>query len=161
MKFLEDMYEEEKCAVIRQRGGDREHLLDILQELQNRSKQQALDPATLELVAEVLGMGRAAVMDVVGFYARLSVKPQARYVLEVCRSNPCDIRHSQAVLDQLAAKLGIGPNETTRDKMFTIRFMECAGACEMGPVIRVGDKIYGNLTPEKINDLIAGLRDRK
>lgn len=161
MKFLEDMNEDEKCAVIRQRGGNREHLLDILQELQSRSREHVLDPSTVDLVARTLGMPRAAVMDVIGFYAMLSAKPRARYVIEVCRSNPCDLGHSQAVVDQLRQELGVDPYEVTEDGRFVVQFMDCAGACEIGPVIRIGGELYGNLTPEKISGLIAELRNRK
>lgn len=161
MKFLEDMTADEKCAIIRQKGGDKEHLPDILLELQRSSRKNALDPSTVELVARILNMPGAAVMDAAGFYAMLNTEPTARYILEVCKSNPCGIVHSQGIIDQLASELGIVPYETTEDGMFTIRFMNCVGACDMGPVIRVGDEIYGNLTSEKISGIIAELRNRK
>lgn len=161
MKFLEDMTTDEKCAVIRKRGGDAEHLPDILLELQRLSRNNALDSPTLELVAESLNLLKADVMDVAGFYAMLNTEPSARYILEVCRSNPCAISRSQSIVEQLTLELGIAPYEITEDGMFTIRFMNCAGACDIGPVIRVGDQLYGNLTSEKISTLIAELRNRK
>ena len=161
MKFLEDMNEDEKCAVIRQRGGSREHLLDILQELQSRSRVHVLDPLTVDLVAKLLEMPRAVIMDVIGFYAMLSTEPQADCVIEVCRSNPCNLGYSRTVVDQLQKELGVSPYEVTEDGRFVIRFMDCVGACESGPIIRVGDALYGNLTPEKISGLIADLRNRK
>lgn len=161
MKYLEEMSREEKLTIIRAWDAGTEHLPEILLDLQRRSKVNALDADTATLVAEALHLGSAQVLDLIGFYEMLTLQPSARWVLEVCRSNPCNMAKAQAVVDQLRAILDIEPYETTEDGLFTIRFMNCVGACDIGPVIRVGDEIYGSLTPEKIRALIDELRGRK
>lgn len=161
MKYLEDMTAQETLAVVQELGGDRAHLLEILLQLQRRSKFSCLNEETADLVAGALGMTHAEIMDVIGFYAMLTLKPTAKYVLEVCSNNPCRVRHSQWVVDLLCQELGVEPFEPTPDGLFVIQYMSCIGACDIGPVIRVKDEIFGNLTPAKIKALLADLRSRK
>ena len=161
MKYLEEMTVQEKLAVIQEFGAGREHLLEILLQLQRRSKFSCLNEETVSVVADAVGMTHAEIVNVIGFYAMLTLKPTAKYVLEVCSNNPCRVRHSQWVVDLLCEELNVEPFEPTEDGMFVIQYMSCIGACDIGPVIRVNDEIYGNLTPSKIKSILADLRSRK
>ena len=159
-KTLEQMTSDEKRQLIRQMGGDTEHLLTILLELQNRSEQSYVDPETAELVGQEVGLTSAKICDVLTFYAMLNNKPCGKYVLEVCNSTPCHYSRSDEIADILKAELGIGMGETTPDGMFSLRFTPCVGRCDIGPVIKVNDDVYGNLTEEKVKALLAELRGR-
>ena len=159
-KTLEQMTADEKRQIIRDLGGNTEHLLAILLELQRASEHSCIDRATAEIVAEEVGLTPAKIWDVITFYAMLNDKPAGKYVLEVCNSTPCHYSRSDEIADILKAELGIGMGETTPDGMFTLRFTPCVGMCEIGPVIKVKDEVYGNLTPEKIKALLADLRSR-
>ena len=157
-KFLEEMSAEEKRAVIHGCGADTEHLLAVLLELQGLSRQNYIDKDTAKLVAEELGLSLAKVYDVVTFYAMLSDKPRGRYVLEVCTSASCYVSKSQRVIDWLQEELGVLPGGTTSDGLFTVTTTPCVGACDIGPVIKVGDAVYGSLDQGRVRDLLAELR---
>lgn len=156
--FLEEMSAEEKRAVIRRCGADTEQLLAILLELQSLSRRSYIDEDTAAVVADELGLSLAHVHDVITFYAMLSSTPRGRYVLEVCISAPCYLVKSQRVIGWLEAELGISLGETTPDGLFTLTTTPCVGACEIGPVIKVGDEVYGNLDQDAVRRLVAGLR---
>ena len=168
MKALTEWTAEEKRALIRKQGGDKAHLLNILLELQRQSGVMPLrtaargknyiDEETAELVAETVGIGQAQLYEVLRFYAMLETKPAGRFRLEVCNSSPCYYSKSDQIVELLREELGIGVGETTADGMFTIAYTPCVGACEIGPVIKVQDHIYGNLSRERVHSLIAQLR---
>jgi NADH-quinone oxidoreductase subunit E len=152
------MTREEKIEVIRAAGGDKEHILGILLELQSRSDLSYIDEETAQLVADELGLALTKVYEVLTFYAMLETKPSAKYILEVCNSTPCYYSKADEVVAMVKNAIGIGVGETTKDQMFTLRYTPCVGACEIGPVIKVGDRVYGNLTQEKVTELIEQLK---
>lgn len=157
-KYLEDMTPEEKLAIIRRDGSSQENILTILLDLQNCSKTSSIDEDTARLVAEELGMTETKVFEVITFYAMLETKPQGRFVIELCKSTPCHYTGSDKVAEMLREELGIGMGETTSDGMFSTKFVPCMGACDIGPVFKIKDKVYGNLDREKVHSIIAELR---
>lgn len=158
VRSLQEWTAEEKNAVIQAAGGTKENLLAILLELQRLSGQNYIDEETAYLVADSVGMGRAQIIEVLKFYTMLKDKPGARYILEVCNSSPCHYSKADMVVAMLKEELGIGVGETTEDGLFTIAYTPCVGACEIGPVIKVGAQIWGKLTQEKVHEIIAELR---
>ena len=95
MEITSQLTAEEKRAIIRDNGGDKEHLLAILYELQNASGYNYIDEETAALVAEEVGMNPTRVYDIITFYAMLKTEPKARYVLKVCNSTPCHFSRSE------------------------------------------------------------------
>jgi NADH-quinone oxidoreductase subunit E len=161
LKYLETMTDAEKRRIIRACGGDTEHLLSILLELQSRSKYSYIDEPTANLVAEELGLTRSHVHDAVTFYELLNDRPSARYVIHVCTSVACHYSKRPRAVDLLREELGIEPGEITADGLFTIRYCSCVGACDVSPVIKINDTVYGKLTPDKLRRLIARLRAKQ
>lgn len=156
--FLEEMSAEEKRAVIRRCGGGTEQLLSVLLELQSLSRRSWIDEATAAVVADEMGLSLAHVHDVITFYAMLSAEPRGRYVLEVCTSASCYLVKSQRVIDWLEEELGVSLGGTTGDGLFTLTTTPCVGACDIGPVVKVGDAVYGNLDRDAVRRLVAELR---
>lgn len=144
--------------VINSVGADTEHLLMILLELQRKSKHSYIDEETAHIVADAVGMSYNRMFEVLSFYAMLETKPKGKYILEVCNNTPCYFNKSSKVVEVLEQELGIKPGETTYDGMFSLQYTPCVGACDIGPVIKVKDKVYGNLNPAKIRELIDTLR---
>lgn len=161
MKYLEQMGAEEKRELIRQVGASTEQLPNILLTLQRRAMASALDEGTACVVAEMLDIPLPRVLDLIGYYEMLREKPSARYVLELCDSNPCRLAHGQLLLDCLKEELDIGPGEVTADGLFTIRLINCIGACHVGPVLRLGDRVYERMNAEKVHALLCALREGK
>lgn len=161
MDITSQLTTEEKRAIIRDNGGDKEHLLAILYELQNASGYNYIDEDTATLVAEEVGMPPTQVYDIITFYAMLKTEPKARFVLKVCNSTPCHFSRSQEVARILNEELGVPMGETTGDGLFAYHYIPCVGACDIGPVIKVKDTVYGNLDRQKIRQLLDDLRSGK
>jgi NADH-quinone oxidoreductase E subunit len=111
-------------------------------------------------VAEVLGITRADVEDVVSFYTMFYTRPVGRFVLQVCRTLPCALNGAERVTEELTAKLGIGPGQTDPTGTFTLVEVECLGACDRAPVVMVNDAWHECLKPEDAARLVDDLRSR-
>ncbi len=106
-------------------------------------------------VAELLELHPAQVQDTLSFYEFFQQeKPRGKYRVWVCRSISCACRGGEELLEYLCEKLGVRPGETTPDGRVTLEFAECLGACELAPAVLVNDKLHGNMTKEKIDELI-------
>ena len=101
-------------------------------------------------------------LDTATFYEEYWLRPKGQYLLQVCRSISCELCGSRELTDHLSAKLGVEQGETTADGRFTLVELECIGACETAPAMLINDVLYGNLTTESVDQLIASLpRDVK
>lgn len=149
---------DEKLKIIRQDGGKQENILEILIDLQFDSEEGYIDDETAALVAEELHMTESRVYEIVSYYAMLKEKPQAKFVLKVCNSSPCHFSRSKEVAISLEKKLGVPMGKTTEDGLFAYHYIPCVGACEIGPVVKVKDTVFGNLDDDKISSLIDDLR---
>jgi len=149
----------EKLKIIKENGGRQENILNILLALQSASAEGYIDAETIALVAGELSMTETKVFEIASFYAMVYTKPQARFVLEVCNSTPCYFSKSDEVAGWVGDELGVKPGEATGDGLFSFNFTPCVGACDIGPVIKVRDEVYGNLTRDKVGELIRTLRD--
>ncbi|HUH06654.1 MAG TPA: NAD(P)H-dependent oxidoreductase subunit E [Egibacteraceae bacterium] len=104
--------------------------------------------------AELLGLTKAEVMAVATFYSMYKRAPLGRHLVSVCTNFSCKVRGAQEVYDRLAAKLGVGHNETSQDGAITLEHAECLGNCEGAPVVTVDYLNYERLTPEAAEQLV-------
>jgi NADH-quinone oxidoreductase subunit E len=111
----------------------------------------------MDAVADYLGMPRIAVYEVVSFYTMYHTKPVGKYILNICTNISCMLCDCEKIVQHLKKRLQIDFNETTPDKKFTLREVECLGACANAPVIHVGNQYYENLTPEKVDAMLDEL----
>ena len=111
-------------------------------------------------VAKLLDMPLSDVGGVATFYSMYFQHPVGRYVLDVCKTLSCALLGAEHIVEYLSRKLGIKVGETTPDGLFTLRTVECLGACGAAPVMMVGDTYYENLTPEKIDFILDELRSK-
>jgi NADH-quinone oxidoreductase subunit E len=111
-------------------------------------------------VAELLGITRADVEDVVSYYTMFYTRPVGKYVVNVCRTLSCAINGAERVTEELCGKLGIKPGETDPTGTFTLMEVECLGACDRAPAIMVNDAWHECLKPEDAGKLIDDLRAR-
>lgn len=149
---------DEKLKIIHSMGADTEHVLAILIDLQYKSDNSYIDEETATLVAQETGISLTHIYDILTFYSMLHTKPSGKYVIEVCNSAPCYYTKSTQVAELIEKELEIKMGQTTSDGLFSLHYTPCVGMCEIGPIIKVKDKIFGNLTPEKIKNIIEGLR---
>jgi len=119
-----------------------------------------ISPVVMEAVAERLGESPAFVEGVVRFYTMFHTTPPARYVLQVCETLSCAVCGGRELLRHLEAKLGIKPGERTADGVFQLIGVQCLGACGTAPVVQINDDYYENLTPQKLDEVLAELKER-
>lgn len=111
-------------------------------------------------IARLLDLSAAEVYDTMTFYGffRDESAPLGRTRLWVCRSLACALRGGDELLVNLCQKLGVQPGGTSQDGKVTLEFAECIGACEGAPCVLVNDEHRLNITPEKVDGLVAELR---
>jgi NADH-quinone oxidoreductase subunit E len=124
-------------------------VLMIIQEEQGYLTAEAMDA-----VAAYLGMAPVAVYEVATFYSMYELKPIGRHLVSVCTNISCKLRDSAHVVDLLEKKLAIKLGETTADGRFTLRSVECLGACVNAPMMQVDKEYHENLTAEKIDAVL-------
>ncbi|RVJ75554.1 NADH-quinone oxidoreductase subunit NuoE [Sinorhizobium medicae] len=112
----------------------------------------------LEDVAEILGVERVWVYELVTFYTLFHTEPIGRFHLQLCDNVSCMLCGSEALLKHLETTLRIKKGETTADGVFTLSTIECLGACEMAPVMQVGDDYHGNLDNARLDALLESFR---
>ncbi len=138
----------------------REHLIAIMQDIQNEYKYLSTD--ALELVADKLGVGVAKVYSVATFYENFSLEAKGKYIVKVCCGTACHVRKSQPIYDGLRDYLGLsGKQKTSADGMFTLETVACLGACGLSPVMTVNDEVYPKMTPESAVALLESLREKE
>ena len=108
-----------------------------------------------ELVAKELGIPVSRVDGIVSFYSFFTMTPKGEHPISVCLSTACYVRGAEKVLDELKRQLGINVGEVTPDGKFSLTCLRCVGACGLAPVIEVGDKVYGRMTPDRVKDVLA------
>ncbi len=113
-------------------------------------------------VAAFLGMPQMTVYEVATFYHMYNLKPMGRHTLTVCTNLSCQLLGSDETMSYLKSKLGIAVGEVTADGQFGLRDGECQNVCDEAPLLMVNNKkLYGRLTSEKIDQLLAELRSGK
>ncbi len=128
-------------------------LIQVLQDVHRAYNYLPCD--VLCKVAEVLDVPLAKVFSVSTFYKAFSLKPQGRTLIKVCTGTACHIRGAGQLVEEVQRLLSIGPDETTPDMGFTLKTVNCVGACAMAPVLIVGDKYHGNAKPAKMPKLLG------
>jgi len=137
---------------------DPQQLIAILLDIQAASGRNYVDKQWAQLVSERLDVPLTKVYDVLTFYAMFSTEPRGACLIEICESAPC--RFGSAALRarelvrwfETAAGIKIG--ETTADGKITLARTSCVGACDIGPVAKIGDEVFGNLDEAKVKDLV-------
>ncbi len=118
-----------------------------------------LSVPVMDYVASILQIHPIEVYEVASFYSMYNLKPVGRCHIEVCRTSSCWLMGAEDIIRHLEQKLGIEVGETTFDGQFTLKTVECLGACGYAPMFQVGDKYYENLTIEKLDELIEVFRN--
>lgn len=117
-----------------------------------------LDVPVMDYVATLLQIDPIEVYEVASFYSMYNLKPVGKYMFEVCQTGPCMLNGSDNIIDYIKEKLNIGIGETTADGMFTLKTVECLGACGYAPMMQLGKNYREHLTKEKVDAIIEECR---
>ena len=113
-----------------------------------------LSPEVMNYVASILKIQNIEVYEVASFYSMFNLHKRGNCLIEVCHTSSCWLMGAEDVVRHIGKRLGIGVGETTPDGLFTLKTVECLGACGYAPMFQVGDKFYEHLTLEKVDALI-------
>jgi NADH-quinone oxidoreductase subunit E len=117
-----------------------------------------LDVPVMDYVATLLNIEPIEVYEVASFYSMYNLKPVGKYMFEVCQTGPCMLNGSDNIIEYIKQKLHIGVGETTTDGMFTLKTVECLGACGYAPMMQLGTHYREHLTKEKVDAIIEECR---
>ena len=118
-----------------------------------------LSADTMDYVATLLKLQPIDVYEVATFYSMYNLKPVGKYMFEVCQTGPCMLNGSDNIIKYIGEKLGIQPGETSTDGMFTLKTVECLGACGYAPLMQLGKNYREHLTKEKVDAIINECRN--
>ena len=119
-----------------------------------------LSKEVMDYVASLLSIKPIEVYEVASFYTMFNLQPVGKHLLEVCQTGPCMLNGSESIIDYIYEKLGIRPGETTADGLFTLKTVECLGACGYAPILQLGEHYREHLTKEKIDALIESCKSK-
>ncbi len=148
-----DEQEKRLRAVIAEHKDDKGALMPILQKAQEIYGYLPLEVQSI--IAEALDIPVEKVYGVVTFYAQFSINPKGRYKISVCLGTACYVKGSGDVYNKLMEKLGIKGGEITPDGRFSLDACRCIGACGLAPVLTVNEDVYGRLTVDDIDRILA------
>jgi NADH-quinone oxidoreductase subunit E len=117
-----------------------------------------LNVPVMDYVATLLNIEPIEVYEVASFYSMYNLKPVGKYLFEVCQTGPCMLNGSDNIINYIKQKLNIGVGETTTDGMFTLKTVECLGACGYAPMMQFGKTYREHLTKEKVDSIIEECR---
>ncbi len=129
-------------------------LIRVLHEAQNIFGY--LPPDVQEFVAEKLCLSLSRVLGVISFYQCFTTERRGRYRVEFCLGTACFVRGAEEVVERFRTELGIGLGDIDEDGLFSLDSLRCVGACSLAPVVMVNGKVYGNVKPAQVPDIIAG-----
>ncbi len=145
LNFIKDV-----CKAHGNKGGE---VINVLHKVQGEFGY--LPKEVQEVVALELNIPVSRVYGIVSFYSFFTMTPKGEHPISVCLGTACYVRGAEKVLDELKRQLGINVGDVTPDGKFSLTVLRCVGACGLAPVIEVGDKVYGRMTPDRVKDVIA------
>lgn len=116
---------------------------------------------TREFMSEAardLNIPVSEVYGVTTFYSFLSTRPLGNYIIRICKSIPCYLKHAEMIIDSVSSTIGIRPGETTADGRYSFELTNCIGACDVAPAMLLNREVHGHLTPEKIAEILKACK---
>jgi len=129
-----------------------EQLMNVI--LQVEKAVPAFSPQVTAVIAREMNISQTDVYSFISFYKMLYTGKRGKYIIHMCQSAPCHIRGAKEVLESVEEFLGIKVGETTEDNKFTLAYSPCIGVCDVSPAMLINGKVYGNLTPESVRDVL-------
>lgn len=128
---------------------------DIVSRLTDINNRLGFIPRTeLEALAKELKLPPAKVFGAATFYSMFRTQPRGKHIVRFCEDAPCHVAGGRAVFDAICAALKLEPGQTSTDGKWTFEMTSCLGVCGVAPVMIVDDAVYGNLTPEKVDEIL-------
>ena len=114
-----------------------------------------LPERVIDTIAQELGVSSETVYGVATFYSQFNFSPKGKYAISVCLGTACYVKGAGEIYDKLKEKLNVGDGETTADGKFSLDACRCMGACGLAPVMSINENVYGNLTADMLDGILA------
>lgn len=146
-------------SILKGRSSQPHQLIEVLQDVQE--SYGYIPEEAMREISKTLGVHLIEIYRVASFYKAFKLKPSGKYVITICNGTACHVRGSQLLLDQAMNQLGIKPGEVTNDGMFSIEYVNCLGACALGPIASENGTSHHHMTPAKLRKFINSLNHGK
>jgi NADH-quinone oxidoreductase subunit E len=156
---MQNLSKEQVLKIMTGYGNDPQQLIAVLLDIQTASGKNCVEKQWAELASSVLNVPLSKIFDVLTFYAMFSTEPRGEYVIEICNSTPCFFSKAADIVKWFEAAAGIKMGQTTADGKLSLFYTSCVGACDIGPVAKIGDDVFGNLTEDKVKTLVKCCRE--
>ena len=143
---------EKISSILERYARDSSQLVSILQDIQ--AEYNWLPREALEEVSQRLEIPLSRVFSVATFFRAFSLRPRGRHLIHVCLGTACHVRGAPRILEQMERELGIRPGEVTEDLQFSLETVNCVGACALGPVVIVDGDYHGQMTPDRVKEIL-------
>lgn len=168
---MQELSKDQVLKIMERYGNDPQQLIAVLLDIQAASGKNFVEKQWAQLASTVLNVPLSKIFDVLTFYAMFSTQPRGEYVVEICRSTPCFFSHSEksdmksadvkSVVEWFEEAAGVKIGQTTADGRISLFYTSCVGSCDIGPVAKIGDDVFGNLTEDKVKQLVERCREGK
>ncbi|GEP95931.1 NADH-quinone oxidoreductase subunit NuoE family protein [Chitinophaga cymbidii] len=158
VQFSEEKLNKVKEIIARYPEGKQKSALIPVLHLAQESFGGWLSAETMDYVASLLQIDPIEVYEVATFYSMYNLKPVGKYLFEVCHTGPCMVSGSDNIIEYIKERLGINVGETTADGLFTLKTVECLGACGYAPMMQLGKFYKEHLTKARVDEIIAECR---
>ncbi len=132
------------------------NVVTSLQDIQD--KYGYLPAEELERLSKECDVPGVNIYSVATFYNQFKLTKPAKYIVSICSGTACHVRNSGTLIESAEKLLGIKMGESTKDGLITLEIVRCIGACAKAPAIMVNDTVYGNVTPEKLKEILLSLK---
>jgi NADH-quinone oxidoreductase subunit E/NADP-reducing hydrogenase subunit HndA len=139
----------EICKSFNNNGAE---IINVLHQAQNHFGY--LPAEVQEVIAYELNISVAKIYGIVTFYSFFSMIPKGKHPISICTGSACYVRGAEKVVDEFKKALNINVGETTSDGKFSLGCLRCVGACGLAPVVLIGEKVYGRVSPDGVKDII-------
>ena len=147
------MEETKLDEIISANGNNRKSIIPVLQEIQ--ATYNYLPKEELQYISEKMDIPLIELFSIASFYSSFSLTPRGKHLVQVCLGTACHVRGAHRVLDESKKRLQIEPDETTDDQQFTLKTVNCLGACALGPIVVIDNDYHGNTRAQKVNAILA------
>lgn len=144
----------EVCAEFGNQGSE---LINVLHQVQG--KLGYLPAEVQEVIANELNISVAKVYGVVTFYSFFTMIPMGEHPISICMGTACYVRGSEQVLAEFKRQLKVEVGQSTPDGKFSLNCLRCVGACGLAPVVMVGEKVFGRVSPQQVKNIIAEYKE--
>ncbi len=149
--------EAQLMQVINEHKHDKSNLMVVMQKAQDIYGYLPME--VQEMISEGMEVSLEKIYGVATFYAQFSLSPKGKYNISVCLGTACYVKGSGDLFDKLSERLGIGADECTPDGKFSLEACRCIGACGLAPVLTINEDVYGRLTVDDIDGILAKYAD--